>query len=1145
MIEHQGVNETKTTVTAENVRDGFLAFQTQAQEGFSTVEREIAGYAGIVDQTIKYLSQKETRYERSAKDIVTRLIYNHDKFSPVTLEYFSKIAEGLKSEILKGHPSGHNVSLWEKEVAYILDRLNEERDRVAKQLVEEHKDSSYIKGLAEKAIVTERTEGQLEIKKRSDQAQDAVIGVLARQDPDLARDVEGRADALRVVEGLKERCGNRNVSPDEIRATLTPYLGYLTLAGNPTIVDDLYLRAVDGHWNRIATDLGQIISKIDAPDLMWNKWSAEGIIPVSFLNNFQDLLTFAELSEVSSDVQFMSIEDRAGRLVPFLNRGISATLLREVVDQRLEFSEGFIDAQIDTYLNFIEEGVEIETGARNLAIASKTLLLTAALAGIIVVSPYIHERVTEYLNRPEIGVEDMISQLSWDERLEYQRLAGLNIEQGEGSSGDGSGDSEAEEMENATDIEEDRPEDDVPPIAEIPSNPSDVRALERNPFPLPEKGPVAPEEQNSKFPARGSSKGERPNNTSPEAFERARKTEVWRVTGKDQIGYYREKSATVLNGPNKIWVTNRDFLGKASLHPEVSKIDQQIYANFTIGTPIIEIPTREGYQVVANGGVFVEGLVKQPALVQTADGGYILVFDNTDIGKPVGVSITLNRISEALSLQLPKPDAREIQRMTKPLVDVKTLPQQDQAFLADLAKRTNLSDGERAKLLEKYVKTSFLYSLNEEHSDYYLEGENVNEFIRRIFEKRYADCDVANTALIGILRSQGIPSRLAFGFSNSGRVSDVKIGTLTGDERHGWVEAYIGGRWVRLDGTPTRFDEYTKEAFKKMGIVMPGGADPEGEAAHNKAAREARESQSWGLFGIPDLMGLIGTNTVAFGASCYLRRRNNRRADALLKHLEKSVISYYGESATKRWRSMVAMEADKIKSQKGSTGLWGLVPPVGLWRLGGDVQSAYVLATQPYEKRGNIGAVPKGQPNIVEYAVEALGYKAEDVEERLYIQAVSEQKRQIYKRYKEVLAEPFEADFYYDYGSQGLRKVIKDIQKSIKQVKRPDSDDDLQIIHAQLVDALFPAYSIAYQKVSVNPHVRSHLAQIGTTLRTTSLSRDEFADYMQRLMQFKMVTWDIDDEYSVMKGEVEAKKKEASSWRDIFKLPESKYGRRY
>jgi len=50
-------------------------------------------------------------------------------------------------------------------------------------------------------------------------------------------------------------------------------------------------------------------------------------------------------------------------------------------------------------------------------------------------------------------------------------------------------------------------------------------------------------------------------------------------------------------------------------------------------------------------------------------------------------------------------------------------------------------------------------------ADYYQQAGSINDFIVRIFEMRKTDCDVANTALIALLRNQGIPARIAFGYA--------------------------------------------------------------------------------------------------------------------------------------------------------------------------------------------------------------------------------------------------------------------------------------------------------------------------------------------------------------------------------------------
>ncbi len=94
--------------------------------------------------------------------------------------------------------------------------------------------------------------------------------------------------------------------------------------------------------------------------------------------------------------------------------------------------------------------------------------------------------------------------------------------------------------------------------------------------------------------------------------------------------------------------------------------------------------------------------------------------------------------------------------------------------------------------------------------------DSIEDFV---VNHRQGHCEMFASGLAVMLRSQGIPARMAIGFYGGSYIADQKTYQITGGHAHAWVEAYIapefcteqmfktqcassGGAWVRLDATP-------------------------------------------------------------------------------------------------------------------------------------------------------------------------------------------------------------------------------------------------------------------------------------------------------------------------------------------------------
>ena len=103
---------------------------------------------------------------------------------------------------------------------------------------------------------------------------------------------------------------------------------------------------------------------------------------------------------------------------------------------------------------------------------------------------------------------------------------------------------------------------------------------------------------------------------------------------------------------------------------------------------------------------------------------------------------------------------------------------------SDLTYRAD-SPYEKAKAIEKYL-SSFPYTLIVDPPPF--DADGVDHFL---FTLRQGYSEYFASAMTVMLRSVGIPARLATGYTTGDKVLGEEIYVVTDSHSHGWVEAYI------------------------------------------------------------------------------------------------------------------------------------------------------------------------------------------------------------------------------------------------------------------------------------------------------------------------------------------------------------------
>jgi hypothetical protein len=110
----------------------------------------------------------------------------------------------------------------------------------------------------------------------------------------------------------------------------------------------------------------------------------------------------------------------------------------------------------------------------------------------------------------------------------------------------------------------------------------------------------------------------------------------------------------------------------------------------------------------------------------------------------------------------------------------------------------HLSDLQKSKIIEKYLKNNYRYSLNVKPPD-----DNTNPVIYFLFQSKTGFCEHYATAMTLMVRSVGIPARVVTGFVGGELNTYGGYVIVRQSNAHSWVEALIDGSWRRFDPTPS------------------------------------------------------------------------------------------------------------------------------------------------------------------------------------------------------------------------------------------------------------------------------------------------------------------------------------------------------
>jgi transglutaminase-like putative cysteine protease len=107
------------------------------------------------------------------------------------------------------------------------------------------------------------------------------------------------------------------------------------------------------------------------------------------------------------------------------------------------------------------------------------------------------------------------------------------------------------------------------------------------------------------------------------------------------------------------------------------------------------------------------------------------------------------------------------------------------------------TDGEKAIAIENHLRRDYGYTLD------LLPADVTDPLANFLFDRKKGHCEYFASAMVVLLRTQGIPSRIVTGFQSGVYNPITKLQVVRASDAHAWVEAWIAGRgWTTFDPTP-------------------------------------------------------------------------------------------------------------------------------------------------------------------------------------------------------------------------------------------------------------------------------------------------------------------------------------------------------
>lgn len=251
-----------------------------------------------------------------------------------------------------------------------------------------------------------------------------------------------------------------------------------------------------------------------------------------------------------------------------------------------------------------------------------------------------------------------------------------------------------------------------------------------------------------------------------------------------------------------------------------------------------------------------------PALTRIDDGFHLLPPPNTTGGYQYRATSTPLRLDDLPDDRLlaPRRDA------PAPLLEI-SANESFRTRIQSLAREAAGTGSLKQQLvqLRNHLRDSLDYSLVTDNPD------NLDPIENFLFEEKRGHCEFFATSAALMVRSLGIPSRVAYGWAGGTWYESSGLFVFRANEAHAWTEIWLESYgWVAIDPTPQAIDGGNQTRVAPPGESLPGALagdeQPDDPAADTSAAL------------LPPLaLGLMAAFAVPAGLILVLRGKRHSR----------------------------------------------------------------------------------------------------------------------------------------------------------------------------------------------------------------------------------------------------------------------------
>jgi hypothetical protein len=138
--------------------------------------------------------------------------------------------------------------------------------------------------------------------------------------------------------------------------------------------------------------------------------------------------------------------------------------------------------------------------------------------------------------------------------------------------------------------------------------------------------------------------------------------------------------------------------------------------------------------------------------------------------------------------------------------------------VAELARTLTASaatDLERARAIERHLRTAYGYTLE------LPDKEVADPLANFLFQRKKGYCEYFASAMAVMLRTAGIPARMATGFQSGVYNPISELWLVRASDAHSWVEAWMPGHgWTTFDPTPPDPNPYSFALLAKAALYL-------------------------------------------------------------------------------------------------------------------------------------------------------------------------------------------------------------------------------------------------------------------------------------------------------------------------------------